>query len=92
MEIPNIRVPILVDHDERQVIGAVYVEKYSLMVEFLPGTKVTKQMAEVIFGGFGCLVIRTRQGTKGQIYIEKMQIMEFSLILNRAAPKPKPYL
>jgi hypothetical protein len=81
-------VPILIDHDATRIIGRLDYEGSDLVIEFMDGMNITKDMLFEAFGNIGGMAIE--QFFEGdRRYIKKFKILEWSIdTLRRAHDAP----
>jgi hypothetical protein len=80
--------PILLNHDPKQVIGAVAMIGNRLVVEMTADVKVSKTQLCEIFGNPGFVPLRVIDDYS-VLTIQKAEILEFSFSPDAAKPAPK---
>lgn len=80
-------IPILLEHDTMRVLGTLTGAGNGMLVEFRPGSNVTKEMMFDIFGGAGFRVTECYYSNQPDVmHIKKAWINEFSLCVQPRAP------
>ena len=71
-------IPILLNHDVKHIIGKCEFENNSLIITFVKGNRITK---EIMLNAFSSFNILEYEIENNEIFIIKAEITEFSLFL-----------